>query len=236
MQLKGRLGAIAEKIPACVTLADVGTDHAYIPVYAVMKGICEMALATDVRIGPVKIAESNIRRYSLEDKIKVRLGSGLEPLHFEEADVAVIAGMGGPLICEILHTSIEKARSMKSLILQPMNAIEVVRKWLNEQGFGIYEEVLVSEGEKIYNIICTGWTGSFSLRDSYEYFAGSELLYSGDPLLGKYLGRKLRQLDVIIEGRDKSNAGRDDELADIIQIRNRLVMDLKRIETAGGRL
>lgn len=236
MQLKGRLGAIAAKIPACGTLADVGTDHAYIPVYAVIKGICGKALATDVKTGPVKIAERNIRRYSLEDKIEVRLGSGLEPVQLKEADVTVIAGMGGPLICEILHASIEKAHSMTLLILQPMNAIEVVRKWLNEEGFRISEEVLASEGEKIYNVICTVWTGSSSPRDEYEYFTGRELLDSGDPLLGTYLDRKLRQLDVIIEERDKSKAGRDDELEGIIRIRDRLVTDLQRIGTAGGRL
>lgn len=235
MILKGRLGAIAAKIPACSTLADVGTDHAYIPVYAVMEGICKKALATDVRIGPARIAEHNIRQYGLEDKIEVRLGSGLEPVHLNEAEVAVIAGMGGPLICEILLASLEKARNMTLLVLQPMNAIDVVRKWLNDEGFQIYEEFLASEGDKIYNVICTGWKGSSSPRDEYDYFTGRELLLSGDPLLVRYFERKLRQLDVIIKGRDKSNAGRD-ELESITRIRDRLVMDLQHIGRAGGRI
>lgn len=231
MRLKGRLGAIAEKIPDCGTMADIGTDHAYIPVYAVMKGICKKAMATDVRTGPVRIAERNIRRYGLQDRIEVRLGYGLEPLAAGEADVAVVAGMGGPLICEILQNSLDKARVVKMLVLQPMNAIEAVRKWLNEAGFQIYEEVLASEGEKIYNVICTGWTGSIGTRDDYDYYVGRELLQSGDPLLRAYLDRKLRQLNVIIEGRDKSNTGRDDELEGIIMLRDRLVADLRRMET-----
>lgn len=235
MELKGRLGAIAAKIPACGTLVDVGTDHAYIPVYAVMKGVCNKALATDIRIGPVKIAERNIRRYGLTDKIEARLGAGLAPVACGEADTAVIAGMGGPLICRILQDSPEKARGMKLLILQPMNAVEAVRKQLNEEGFAIREEVLAREGDKLYNIICTEWTGCSRPQDEYELYTGRELLESGDPLLGHYLEKKLRQLDVIIEGRNKSNAG-GDELKSITLIRERLHIDLRRIGRTGGRI
>lgn len=233
MELKGRLGAIAAKIPVCDTLADVGTDHAYIPVYGVLKGICRKALATDIRTGPVKIAEQNIRRYGLYDKIEARLGPGLGPVAPREADIAVIAGMGGLLICEILQDSLEKARRMKLFILQPMNSVEVLRKWLNEEGFKIYEEALAAEGNKIYNIICTGWTGSSSPRDEYDYYTGRELMLSGDPLLEALLAKKLKQLDVVIEGRKKSDAGRD-ELESIIRIRERLLIDLQRVGTAGG--
>lgn len=236
MQLKGRLGAIVEKIPACGTMVDVGTDHAYIPISAVKKGICTNALAIDVRTGPVKIAERNVRRYKLEDKIEVRLGCGLEPVQLKESEVAVIAGMGGPLICEIIHTSIEKARDMRLLILQPMNAVEVVRKWLDDEGFSINEEILACEGDKIYNIICTRWTDSPGCCDNYENYIGKELLGSTDPLLGEYLGRKLRLLESIIMGREKSNIDRDNELESLIKIRDRLVIDMQQKRNAGGTL
>ncbi len=233
MELKGRLGAIAEKIPVCGVLADVGTDHAYIPMYAVMKGVCCKALATDIRIGPVKIAERNIRRCGLEERIEVRLGPGLGPVACGEADTAVIAGMGGLLINEILQDSLEKARGIKSLILQPMNAVELVRKWLYEEGFAIHEELLVSEGKKLYNIICAGWEGSSASRDDYELYIGRELLHSSDPLLGEYLLRKLNQLNIMIDGRNKSDTGRGG-LENLIYIRDRLVVDLQRVRMTGG--
>lgn len=233
MELKGRLGAIALKIPACGTLADIGTDHAYIPIYASLKGLCARALATDVKVGPVKIAERNIRRYNLDGRVEARLGYGLEPVAPGEADVTVVAGMGGPLICEILQGSLEKARRMKLLVLQPMNVIEAVRQWLNEAGFAIHEEILALEGKKLYNIICTSWTGSVDPRDEYELYIGKELLRSGDPLLKEYLVRKIRQLDVMIEGR--SRAGDDtDELGRIVGIRNRLSEELARLPVSSS--
>lgn len=225
MELKGRLGAIASKIPECGTLADIGTDHAYIPIYASLKGLCARALAADVRAGPVRIAERNIRRYHLHGRVETRLGYGLEPIAPGEADVAVIAGMGGPLICEILQGSVEKARQMKLLVLQPMNVVEAVRKWLNESGFAICEEILAPEGKKLYHIICTSWTGDVGPQDEYELYAGKELLQGGDPFLKEYLVRKKRQLDVILEG--KTRAGDDvDELRRITGIRDRILAEL----------
>lgn len=232
MELKGRLGAVASKIPVCGTLVDVGTDHAYIPVFAVEKGICARAVAADVRSGPVEIAERNIIKYGFADRIEARLGSGLRPVAPGEAEVAVLAGMGGPLICEIMQDSIERARSMKLLILQPMNAIEVVRKWLDDEGFQITGEELAGEGHKLYHIICTVWTGRKALQDEYEHFIGNELLHSEDPLLMEYLGRKLRQLKLIIEGREKSEDKRD-ELEQIKSIRDRLAGDIERITLKG---
>ncbi|NJD04175.1 MAG: SAM-dependent methyltransferase, partial [Ruminiclostridium sp.] len=153
MDLKGRLGAIAEKIPQCGTLADVGTDHAYIPIFAVKNSMCRKAIAADVKSGPVGIAARNIKRYGYEKRIETRLGYGLEPITEAESDVIVIAGMGGILIREIIEKSIEKAQIARVLILQPMNMAEVLRKWLNENGFEIFDETLAEESDKIYNIL-----------------------------------------------------------------------------------
>jgi tRNA (adenine22-N1)-methyltransferase len=93
MKLNKRLMMIAGKIPKCHTLADIGTDHAYIPIYAVKNQLCEKALAADLREGPLKMALENIRRCGTADKIEIRLGNGLEPIIYNEIDVIVVAGM-----------------------------------------------------------------------------------------------------------------------------------------------
>ena len=98
LKLNARLEMIAERIPKCRILADVGTDHAYIPIYAVKNGYCRKSLAVDLREGPLGMASANIKRYGLGEFIETRLGNGLEPITLDECDVVVIAGMGGSLI------------------------------------------------------------------------------------------------------------------------------------------
>jgi len=96
-----RLQTILSRIEKCETLADIGTDHAYLPIEAVRAGLCERAIACDIVAGPLHIAKKNIRAAQLEHKIDVRLGDGLRPLRENEADCIVIAGMGGMNIIEI---------------------------------------------------------------------------------------------------------------------------------------
>ena len=123
-------------------IADIGTDHAYIPIYLVENYLAEYVIAGDVRQGPVDIAKANVEKHKLSDKIEVRLGSGL----------SVIAGMGGQLISEILSADIEKARKC-NLVLQPMNAQYELRKYLISNGFSITDEDIAIEGFKVYNIM-----------------------------------------------------------------------------------
>ena len=104
MELTPRLKKIAGLLPdKAKTLADIGTDHAYLPVYCLLNGICENAVAMDVNEGPLKRAEENTKKYNLEDKISLRLSDGIQKLKKGEADVIVIAGMGGLLIQKILE-------------------------------------------------------------------------------------------------------------------------------------
>jgi tRNA (adenine22-N1)-methyltransferase len=229
MELKGRLRLIADKIPKCGILVDIGTDHAYIPVYAVMNGITEKALATDIKIGPVEIAQKNIRKYGLQQNIETRLGSGLDPICGHETDVIVIAGMGGMLIQEILFNGIEKAKKAGLIILQPMNAVEVIRKWLNENGFEIIDEALAMEESKLYNVICSKWTGRRVKFDDYDYYVGYKLINGSDPLLKNYLEKKLKQLIVIINGKKKAEILQDD-IENYINIKDRLIKRLENIQ------
>lgn len=135
------------------TVADIGTDHAYIPIHIVKNNISEHVIATDLRKGPLLIAENNIKKNGLSDKIELRLGSGLAPVENIEAETFIIAGMGGELITNILKDDKEKAQNAKYLVLQPMNSQDVLRKWLAENGFSVIKEDLAVEEYKVYNII-----------------------------------------------------------------------------------
>lgn len=205
MKLNRRLRLIAESIPRCGILADVGTDHAYIPIYAIKESTCERAIATDIRPGPLRTAQKNIRKHGLENMIETRIGDGLGPIRGSECDVAVIAGMGGSLIRKILSESSDKAKKCRKLILQPNNAADTLRRWLYENGFGITGEKLAEEGSKLYCLIEAEWTGSYEKKDDFDCYIGDILLKSNDPLLEKYLGKKLGELNTIINGRSKSD-------------------------------
>lgn len=209
MKLNGRLRLIAESIPKCRILSDIGTDHAYIPIYALTHGVCEKAIAADVRSGPLLAAQKNIKRYDLENLIEARLGDGFGPIDETECDVAVIAGMGGALIRNILAGYPEKAKRCSKLLLQPNNAAEALRGWLYENGFGITSEKLVKDGRKLYCLIEAEWTGSCKKRDFFDCYIGNKLLVSNAPLLESYLKKKLAELNTIIEGRTKSDPDKE---------------------------
>ncbi len=204
MKLDGRLAMIAERIPQCEILTDIGTDHAYIPIYAVEKGLCGKAIAADLRKGPLERADSNILRHGMRNRIETRLGNGLEPVLAEECDVVVVAGMGGSLIRDILAAAAEKARKANLLLLQPNNAADVLRQWLYESGFEIAGEALASDAGKLYCLMLANWTGKISVRSKFDYYVGAMLLKSGDPLLYDYLEKKRKELDVVIAGREKA--------------------------------
>lgn len=133
-------------------VADIGTDHAYIPIKLIEDGIAENVIASDIKEGPVEIAKQNISKYNKEDKIDVRLGGGLSVLKKNEADTIIIAGMGGEMIEFILreHEDIAKA---SLLILQPMNSQYELRKYLISNGYTIIDEDIAAEGFKVYNVI-----------------------------------------------------------------------------------
>lgn len=230
MKLNDRLMMIADKIPHCRTVADVGTDHAYIPIYAVKNTLCDKALAVDLRSGPLKIAYTNIKRYGLENDIETRLGNGLEPILHSECDVIVIAGMGGQLIRDILSASIQKAQKAQLLLLQPNNAADALRKWLYESGFDIVDEMLAMDAGKLYCLISAKWTGMMIKKDEFTYFIGEKLFEGNEHLLQSYLTKKMKELEVIIAGRSRSDPDKDGEAtgmtgmdtATCIYIRNRL--------------
>ncbi|PYG87028.1 tRNA (adenine22-N1)-methyltransferase [Ruminiclostridium sufflavum DSM 19573] len=196
--LKGRLKLLADKVPKCDVAADIGTDHAYIPIYLIQQGICKKAIASDVRIGPVRVANKNINLYKMNDRIEARLGSGLDTLSENEADAIIIAGMGGTLLSGLLNDNAEKACKAASLILQPMNDLDMVREWLLDHKFDIYDEELAAEGEKIYCVISARYDGQDRDYQSFQLHVGEKLIEKKDPLLPAYCEIRLRQTNRIL--------------------------------------
>ena len=153
MQLSRRLQTVAALVPKCGCLADIGTDHAYVPVWCVKNGICRQAIACDVRPGPLRIAEKSIREYGLAHCMQTRLSDGLDALLPGEADAVVIAGMGGLLIADILSRGRAALTAQTRLILQPMTAVEELRVFLYQNGYRVTDEHVVAEEDKFYNVL-----------------------------------------------------------------------------------
>ena len=151
VKLTPRLQCVADCIKPCNILADIGTDHAYIPIYAIQNNIAKKSIAGDVVKGPLNIATDNIMSHGLGDKITPILANGLDAAN--GADVIVIAGMGGKLICEILDANPEIAKAADYMIIQPMTCSYELRRFLHENNYEITDEKLAKEEDKIYNIM-----------------------------------------------------------------------------------
>lgn len=211
-QLSPRLGKIAELVPRCKTVADIGTDHAYIPVYLVTNGVAERAVASDIRKGPVARARESAARYELSDKIDVRLGAGLETIGAGEAEVVVVAGMGGILISDILDKSRDRIVDAKLLILQPMTAEAELREYLCKNGYGICGEYLVCEEDKLYNIITAVSRGGSEYTE-VEIYMGRGLEENAPELAAEYRRRRIEKLKKRIAGLERAVNKDTEELA-----------------------
>lgn len=155
--LNRRLEAVANLVPRGSVAADIGTDHAYLPVRLVQEGICPMAYACDIGEGPLGKARETIDRYGCRGKVLPVLGDGLEALGADRVDTIVIAGMGGDTIAGILARA-PWCRG-KTLVLQPMTAADRLRRFLWEEGFCLMREKAVEDGGKLYGVMLAVHTG-----------------------------------------------------------------------------
>lgn len=153
MRLSPRMERIADLVPENSIVADIGTDHGYIPRHLIDSEKSKYVIATDISRGSLKKTEDYVLEENLQESIDCRLGNGLEPIREYEVDTVVIAGMGGLLIAQILEESLKKSRTFNRFILQPMVGAKELRVFLHEKGFAIKDEELVREGDKYYEII-----------------------------------------------------------------------------------
>lgn len=201
MILSDRLKSIADMIESCECLADIGTDHGYIPIYAVTIGKCKRAIASDIKRGPVEIARRNIIEYGVENNVEARIGNGLENLTPGEADQIIIAGMSGNLIAEILDKGRYVAQAAKSIIIQPVQHPEVIRKYLYNNFFSIIGEHIVRDENKYYHIIKVKNGTPLPYNYEAEYYTG-RMNPEITPEVFNYITFKVEHIDNIIKGLD----------------------------------
>lgn len=199
MELPKRLAALAAFIPHGSIAADIGTDHAYLPVFLVEQGICRLVIATDLREGPYRSAEHKIKEHALEERICLRMGDGLKPLKQGEVEVVVLAGMGGNTIREILSKSPETLAGIKRLVLQPMTDAGDLRTWLAANGWKFADEELVEDEGRLYVIIAAE-QGLEVTHDPVYMELGPRLLEKKSPLLGRHLNSFLVKYERVQAG------------------------------------
>lgn len=226
-KLSPRLKKIAELVPKCETFLDIGTDHAYLPVYLINSGICKRAIASDLREGPLMRAKETAQLFGAEEKTDLRLGSGFETSERGEADAAVIAGMGGILIAELLKNSEMTAKSVKTLILQPMTAVFELRIFLYENGYTIEKEVLVSEEEKLYHIMKVTPKKEKREKSDFDLFMGDKI-EKGGVLFEEYKNKQIKKLETKLSGMKKSKHA-DDKVKEEIKKTELLLDKIKEI-------
>ncbi|MCY6484235.1 class I SAM-dependent methyltransferase [Clostridium aestuarii] len=198
MNISTRLKDIASMLDKCKNMADIGTDHAYLPIYLIKKGICNSAIASDINKGPVDKARININKEGLSEKIDCRLGQGLRTIEPYEVECVVIAGMGGNLIRDIIEERKNVFKSSQYMILQPVQNPEVLRKYIYEQGYDIIDEELSIDEEKFYEIIKVRYDNKPKKLDNIYYEISEKLISKKHPLLNKYIAFKINKCKNIL--------------------------------------
>ena len=206
MKLSKRLGMIASFVPGGSRVADIGTDHGYIPIHLVQEGIAKSAIAMDVRKGPLLRAQTHIKEAGLTDLVEVRLSDGLLKLEKNQADCVVIAGMGGELIIHILEEGRHLWDSISYWVLSPHSELYKVRKFLAEHEFSIRRETMIKEDGKYYSVM--GVTRDSMVSEDRDpelgYRYGKDLLDSKNPVLKEFLQKEQIQIGEILKGLQSS--------------------------------
>lgn len=207
VKLSSRLQHLADMVSKDTVLADVGTDHGYIPIYLLQTGRIKKAYAMDIGKGPLQRAKEHIAECGLGDYIETRLSDGVAALSIGEAQTILIAGMGGGLVMHILSAGKDVVKSADELILQPQSEIERVREYLYQKGYVIDKEDMVCEDGKYYPMMHINLKAPAKTEFSYSkeewqviYRYGEYLLKGKNEVLHQYLLYRLAQYEQIVSG------------------------------------
>lgn len=199
--LSKRLKTVADLVTPCRKVADIGTDHGYVPIYLVKENICSFAYAMDVNEGPLTIAKSNITEAGLDDSIETLLSDGFDNFGDRDCDCVVIAGMGGDLIVDILTRA--KDYSFDELVLSPHKRVDLVRKYICENCYKIVDEKMVEDAGKYYPVIKVKKGDSDYSKVELEF--GPILLAKKDESLKVYLDKEYNKFSRIISSLERED-------------------------------
>ncbi|MGV1060630.1 tRNA (adenine(22)-N(1))-methyltransferase [Clostridium perfringens] len=201
MELSKRLKRIAEHVDKCESVADIGTDHGYIPIYLVKEGICKKAIASDINKGPIEKAKVNVAFEGVSDKIKCLLGPGLNPLKVGEVNGVILAGMGGNLTRDILLADMDKVKKYDFIILQPAQNPEVLREFLYKNDYEIIDEDLIKDEGRFYELFKVKYNENSEklvFEDELEYEVSHLLREKGHPLFKEFIEEKISRCETIL--------------------------------------
>lgn len=214
VKISNRLKTVASLISEGNILADVGTDHGYVPIYLMEQGKIPRAIAMDINAGPLERAKEHIAGCGMGDYIETRLSDGLEALQAGEAESVLIAGMGGGLVIHILETGRTVAQSARELVLQPQSELERVRIFLEKSGYVTDAEDMVYEDGKFYPMMRVHYEpehtgGQEENREERQlgYLYGAGLLRGRHPVLLAYLKKERNVYRGIYENLNMQPAG-----------------------------
>ena len=199
--LTPRLRMIASLVPECESLCDIGTDHAYVAIYLAKKGIAKKIIAADIKKGPLMQAEKNISLFEVSDKVETRLSNGFEKIGEGEVDCAIIAGMGGETIAEIL----ENEKGCKYFVLQMQTGHYHLREYLMKNGYIICDEAVCREERKMYTALLAMRGEEKELTDA-EKEIGPVLIEKRPPLFYDYIRYRLYEIDTILKNMKDSTS------------------------------
>jgi tRNA (adenine22-N1)-methyltransferase len=201
--LSARMMMVSRCVKPCEVVYDIGTDHCYIPIYLIQKGVCKKAVATDIRQGPIDKALENIHYFNLSEEITAFVSEGIS--HVGKKANIVISGMGADVIINILSEHIDYAKDAEQIVIQCQSRTEHLRSFLWENGFSIKKEDLILERAKVYNAFSAVYTGKAENFTHAEAVLSKDLIDKKHPLLHSYINKHLLKLEDMIKGMKKSN-------------------------------
>ena len=203
MELSKRLQAVADLVSEGLVVADVGTDHGYIPIYLIETKKSPKAFAMDVNKGPLLRAKEHIAEHGLETRIETRLSDGVRALQKGECDCVVVAGMGGALTIKIMEEGKDIFRNLKEFVLQPQSELQKVRAYLCENAYFIVEENMVLDDGKFYPMFRV-INGQSEEYHAIELCYGKLLLEQKNAVLKTFLQKEKAVKELILSNLEQS--------------------------------